>query len=73
MVVKGLNECLVTEVLMDKNIFFSCVCILPVQAQYEFEEFFKDLTLLLSNVNDVNVTLSVIKGDFDIVYVVKPR
>ena len=26
-----------------------------------------------SNVNDANLTLSVIKGDFDIVYVVKPR
>ena len=30
-----------------------------------FEEFCNDLNLLLSNVNDVNATLSVITGDFN--------
>ena len=38
----------------------------PSQTQDEFEEFCNDLNLLLSNVNDVNVTLSVITGDFNV-------
>ena len=37
----------------------------PSQTQDEFEEFCNDLNLLLSNVNDVNATLSVITGDFN--------
>ena len=35
------------------------------QIHDEFEEFCNDLHLLLSNANDVNVTLSVITGDFN--------
>ena len=38
---------------------------LPSQTQDEFEEFCNDLNLLLSNVNDVNPTLSVITGGFN--------
>ena len=49
------------------NIEGSCWYRSPVQAQDEFEEFFNDLNLLLHNVNDVNVTLSVINGDFNTV------
>ena len=37
----------------------------PSQSQDEFEEFCNDLNLLLSNINDVNTTLSVITGDFN--------
>ena len=37
----------------------------PSQTQDEFEEFCNDLNLVLSNVNDVNATLSVITGDFN--------
>ena len=37
----------------------------PSQTQDEFEEFCNDLKLLLSSVNDVNATLSVITGDFN--------
>ena len=36
----------------------------PSQTHDEFEEFCNGLHLLLSNANDVNVTLSVITGDF---------
>ena len=45
-----LKECLVTEIIVDKD---------------EFEEFCNELNLLLSDVNDVNATLSVITGDFN--------
>ena len=41
------------------------MCRSPSQTQDEFEEFCNDLNLLLSNVNDVNATLSVITGDFN--------
>ena len=37
----------------------------PSQTQDEFEEFYNDLSLPLSNVSDVNATLSVITGDFN--------
>ena len=37
----------------------------PRQTQDEFEEVCNDLNLLLSNVNDVNATFSVITGDFN--------
>ena len=48
-----------------KKFFFSCLYRSPSQTQDEFEEFCNDLNLLLSNVNDVNATLSVITGDFN--------
>ena len=48
-----------------KKAFYSCLYRLPSQTQDEFEEFCNDLNLLSSNVNDVNVTLSVIIGDFN--------
>ena len=37
----------------------------PNQTQDEFGEFCNDLNLILSNVNDVSATLSVIAGDFN--------
>ena len=37
----------------------------PSQTQDEFEVFCNDLILLLSNVNDVNATLSLTTGDFN--------
>ena len=37
----------------------------PSQTKEEFEEFCTDLSLLLSNVNDLNIPLSVITGDFN--------
>ena len=38
----------------------------PIQTQDEFEEFCHDLNFLWSNINDVNATLSVINGDFNV-------
>ena len=38
---------------------------LPSQTKEEFEEFCADLNLLLFNVNDVNIPLLVITGDFN--------
>ena len=61
-----LKECLITEIRVHKKMFFfSCLHKSPSQTQNEFEEFCNDLNLLLSNVNDVNTTLSVITGDFN--------
>ena len=48
-----------------KKAFYSSLYRLPSQTQDEFEEFCNDLNLLSSNVNAVNVTLSVIIGDFN--------
>ena len=44
---------------------FSCLYRSPSQTKEEFEEFCTDLHLLLSNVNDLNIPLSVITGDFN--------
>ena len=60
-----LKECLVTEIIVDKKVSFSCLYRSPSQTQDEFEEFCNELNLLLSDVNDVNATLSVITGDFN--------
>ena len=45
--------------------FFSCLYRSPSQTQHEFEEFCNDLNLILSHVNYVNTTLSVITGYFN--------
>ena len=61
-----LNECVVTKVMVDKTkLFFSCLYRLPNQTKEEFEEFCTDLSLLLSNVNNLNNPLSVMTGDFN--------
>ena len=61
-----LKEYLVTEITVDKKrFFFSYMYKSPSQTQDNFEEFFNDLNLLLSDANDVNATLSVIAGDFN--------
>ena len=66
MIYVPLKECLITEIRVHKKMFFfSCLYKSPSQTQNEFEEFCNDLNLLLSNVNDVNTTLSVITGDFN--------
>ena len=55
-----LKECLATEIIVDKiKVFF----VFPQITKSE--EFCNDLNLLLSNVNDVNATVSVITGDFN--------
>ena len=58
-----LKECLVKKIIVGKKVFFSCVYRSPSQAKDKFEEFCTDLNLLLSNVNDLNIPLSLITGD----------
>ena len=48
-----------------KKNFFSCLYRSSSQIKEEFEKFCTDLKLLLSNVNDLNIPLSVITGDFN--------
>ena len=61
-----LKECLVMEIIVGKKIFFfSYLHRSPSKTKEEFEEFYTDLNLLLSNVNDLNIPLSVITGDFN--------
>ena len=60
-----LKEWLVTEIIVGKEkLFFSCLYRSPSQTKEEFEEFFTDLNLLLSNV-DLNIPLSVVTSDFN--------
>ena len=56
------KECLVTEIIVNKRFLLYR---LPNQAR-EFEEFCNDLNQLLSHVNNVNVTLSVMTSDFNV-------
>ena len=61
-----LKECLVMEIIVGKKkFFFSYLHRSPSKTKEEFEEFYTDLNLLLSNVNDLNIPLSVITGDFN--------
>ena len=61
-----LKECLVMEIIVGKKkLFFSYLHRSPSKTKEEFEEFCTDLNLLLSNVNDLNIPLSVITGDFN--------
>ena len=60
-----LKGCQVTEIIVDKKVFFSCLYRSPSQTKEEFREFCADLNLLLSNVNDLNIPLSVITGEFN--------
>ena len=60
------KDCLVTKIIMGKKkLFFSCLYRSASQTKEEFEEFCTGLNLLLSNVNDLNIPLSVITGDFN--------
>ena len=45
-----LNECLVTEIVVDKKVIFSCLYRSPSQTREKFVEFCTDLTLFMSNV-----------------------
>ena len=60
-----LEQCLFAEIIVDKKSYFLCLYRSPSQTQDELEEFCNDLNSLLSNVNDVNVSLSVTTGDFN--------
>ena len=61
-----LKEFLVMEIIVGKKkLFFSYLHRSPSKTKEEFEEFCTDLNLLLSNVNDLNIPLSVITGDFN--------
>ena len=61
-----LKECLVMKIIVDQKSFFSRVCIdhrVRFKMSLEFEEFRNDL---LSDVNDVSATLSVITSYFKV-------
>ena len=61
----SLKECLVKEIIVGKKkVIFLCLYRSPSKTK-EFEEFCTDLNLLLSNINDLNIPLSVTTGDFN--------
>ena len=61
-----LQECLVTEFIVDnENYFFTCLYRSPNQNHEELENFNSNLDLLLSNINDNHPTCSIIIGDFN--------
>ena len=61
-----LHECLVTEMRIGKKkCFFTCLYRSPSQTSDEFEDFYTDLNLFLSNINDLHRACSVITGDFN--------
>ena len=61
-----LHEFLVTELRIGKKkYFFTCLYRSPSQTSEEFDDFWTDLNLFLSNINDLNPACSVITGDFN--------
>ena len=61
-----LQECLVTEVIVDKEkCFFTCIYRSPNLNHEELENFNSNFHLLLSNINDNHPTCSILIGDFN--------
>ena len=61
-----LQECLVTEIIVDnEKCFFTCLYRSPNQNHEELENFSSNLELLLSKINDNHPTCSNLIGDFD--------
>ena len=62
-----LQECLVTEIIVDNEIcFFTCLYRSPNQNHEELESFSSNLDLLISNINNNHPTCSILIGDFNV-------
>ena len=62
----NLNECLVLEIRIGgEKCFFSCLYRSPSQGREEFESFYSEFDLFLSNINDLSPACCIIKGDFN--------
>ena len=62
-----LQECLVTEIIVDtEKYFFTCLYRSPNQNHEELENFSSNLDLLLSKINDNHPTCSILIGDFNV-------
>ena len=61
-----LQECLVTEIIVDnEKYFFTCLYRSPNQNHEELENFSFNLDLPLSNINNNHPTCSILIGDFN--------
>ena len=61
-----LQECLVTEIIVDnEKCFFTCLYRPPNQNHEELENFSSNLDPLLSKINDNHPTCSILRGDFN--------
>ena len=61
-----LQECLVTEIIVDnEKCFLTCFYRSPNQNHEELENFSSNLNLLLLNINDDHPTCSILIGDFN--------
>ena len=62
----NLNECLVLEIRIGgEKCFFSCLYRSPSQGREEFESFYSEFDLFLSNINDLSPACCIITGDFN--------
>ena len=62
----NIKDCFVTEInVNNKKCFFTCLCRSPSQSHDELERFCTNFDLLLSNINNLHPTCSVVLGDFN--------
>ena len=62
----NLKDCLVTEINVNNvKCFCMCLCRSPSQNHDELEHFYTNFVLLLSNINDLYPTFSIVLGDFN--------
>ena len=59
----NLNECLVLEIRIGgEKCFFSCLYRSPSQGRDEFESFYSEFDLFLSNINDLSPACCILKA-----------
>ena len=61
----NIKDCIVTEISVNnEKCFFTCLYRSPSQSHDELERFCANFDLLLSNINDLHPTYSIVLGDF---------
>ena len=62
----NIKDCIVTEInVNNEKCFFTCLYRSPSQSHDELERFCANFDLLLSNINDLHPTCSIVLGDFN--------
>ena len=64
----NIKDCLVTEIIVNKKCFFTCLCRSISQDHDELDRFCTNFDLLLSNINNLHLTCSIVLGDFNAKY-----
>ena len=62
----NIKDCLATEIdVYNEKCFFTCLYRSPSQSHDELERFSANFDLLLSNINDLHLSCSIVLGDFN--------